>query len=286
MSIKNNYLLIILAGVCFGTTGTAQALGPTGVSSLAVGASRLPLGAFLIWLYLNKTHTEKPKLNLGLIWISAVGILAYQLAFFSAVRITGVAIGTVTALGSVPILTGIVEFIWHKNRPHFNWVIATFFTTLGIFLLGTANGISEFKPIGFLLALTAGLSFSIFTVASKQILKTGADTTYVMYETFKLAGFLALPILFFAGFTWIATGPGFAMLFWLALVPTAISYISYAKGLKGLRPSVANTLVLAEPATATLLAALVLNESLTQKSLIGILLVASGLIYLSLTSDK
>lgn len=285
MNTKNNYLLIILAGVCFGTTGTAQALGPSDVSSLAVGASRLPLGAFLIWLYLKRSQIEKPKLNIGLIWVSAIGILAYQLTFFSAVRITGVAIGTVTALGSVPILTGIVEFIWHKNRPHFNWLIATFFTTIGIFLLGTTNGISEFKPTGFFLALTAGLSFSIFTVASKQVLKTGANTTYVMFETFKLAGILSLPILLFSGFTWIATWPGFAMLFWLALVPTAISYISYAKGLKGLRPSIANTLVLAEPATATLLAALVLNETLTQKSLMGIFLVAAGLIYLSLTSD-
>jgi DME family drug/metabolite transporter len=286
MNAKRNYLLIILAGVCFGTTGTAQALGPDGVSSLAVGASRLPLGAFLIWLYLKRSHFEKQKLNAKLIWISAIGVLAYQLAFFSAVRITGVAIGTVTALGSVPVLTGIVDFLWHKNKPKFNWLIATLFTTIGIFLLGTAKGISEFKPAGFLLALGAGLSFSIFTVASKQVLRSGADTTYVMFETFKLAGFLALPILFFSGFTWIASTDGFAMLFWLALVPTAIAYVSYAKGLVGLRSSVANTLVLAEPATATILASVVLHETLTQKSWIGILLVAAGLLYLSLSSEE
>ena len=286
MNAKRNYLLIILAGVCFGTTGTAQALGPDGVSSLAVGASRLPLGAFLIWLYLKRSHFEKQKLSAKLIWISAIGVLAYQLAFFSAVRITGVAIGTVTALGSVPVLTGIVDFLWHKNKPKLNWLIATLFTTIGIFLLGTAKGISEFKPAGFLLALGAGLSFSIFTVASKQVLRSGADTTYVMFETFKLAGILALPILFFSGLTWIASTDGFAMLFWLALVPTAIAYVSYAKGLVGLRSSVANTLVLAEPATATILASVVLHETLTQKSWIGILLVAAGLLYLSISSEE
>jgi len=137
-----------------------------------------------------------------------------------------------------------------------------------------------------LLALGAGLSFSIFTVASKQVLRSGADTTYVMFETFKLAGILALPILFFSGFTWIASTDGFAMLFWLALVPTAIAYVSYAKGLVGLRSSVANTLVLAEPATATILASVVLHETLTQKSWIGILLVAAGLLYLSMSSEE
>ena len=72
MNAKRNYLLIILAGVCFGTTGTAQALGPNGVSSLAVGASRLPLGAFLIWLYLKRSHFEKQKLSAKLICISAM----------------------------------------------------------------------------------------------------------------------------------------------------------------------------------------------------------------------
>jgi drug/metabolite transporter (DMT)-like permease len=36
--------LVLLAAVLFGTTGTAQALGPDGTSPLTVGASRIAIG--------------------------------------------------------------------------------------------------------------------------------------------------------------------------------------------------------------------------------------------------
>ena len=72
--------------------------------------------------------------------------------------------------------------------------------------------------------------------------------------------------------TQIGTLPGFI---------TALAYILYAKGLLGVKPGVASTLILAEPATATILAAVVLNESITLQGWAGIATVAIGLAYLS-----
>ena len=43
-------LQVLLAALCFGTTGTAQALGPDGASPLTVGAVRVALGAALLLL--------------------------------------------------------------------------------------------------------------------------------------------------------------------------------------------------------------------------------------------
>jgi DME family drug/metabolite transporter len=42
-------LQILLAAVCFGTTGTAQAVGP-GTSPVAVGAARIVFGGLLLVL--------------------------------------------------------------------------------------------------------------------------------------------------------------------------------------------------------------------------------------------
>ena len=39
---------VLLAALCFGTTGTAQALGPGGASPLTVGAVRVAVGAALL----------------------------------------------------------------------------------------------------------------------------------------------------------------------------------------------------------------------------------------------
>ena len=40
------------------------------------------------------------------VFVSAFGVAAYQLAFFAAVRSTGVAVGTVVTIGSAAIMTG------------------------------------------------------------------------------------------------------------------------------------------------------------------------------------
>ncbi len=280
-NVRRNYALIIAAGICFGTTGTTQALGPDGISSLAIGSARLMVGAFFLYLYVKLSKTVASPIPKLAMWLSAIGILSYQLTFFSAVKQTGVAIGTVTALGSVPALTGLLDYLIYRVRPTKRWFIATIITTVGIIILGTANGVSDFDLGGFILAIIAGASFGLLAVSSKRALSIGVDSTYLMFKVFTLAALLSAPVLIINGTDWLATTGGAAMIIWLGLIPTALAYILYAKGLKGIAPGVASTLILAEPATATILAAVVLNESINLQGWAGIATVAIGLAYLS-----
>ena len=64
-------------------------------------------------------------------------------------------------------------------------------------------------------------------------------------------------------------------------MPTAIGYFLFTFGLKRVDSSTAATVVLAEPATATILAAVVIGESLVTQSYIGIAIVAAGILYIS-----
>lgn len=279
--MRRNYAFVIGAGICFGTTGTTQALGPDGISSLSIGSARLIVGAFFLYLYVKLTKINSapvPRLSL---WLSAIGILSYQLTFFSAVKQTGVAIGTVTALGSVPALTGLLDYLLYRQKASKRWYIATVITTIGIILLGTTNGVEDFDLGGFILAIIAGASFGLLAVSSKRAFTPGVDSTYTMYKVFSLAALLSIPVLLVTGFDWLGTIDGAAMIIWLGLIPTALAYILYAKGLLGVKPGVASTLILAEPATATILAAVVLNESITLQGWTGIATVAIGLAYLS-----
>lgn len=59
---------VVLAAVLFGTTGTAQALGPDGLTPLTVGAARIVIGGTALALLL-----------------AGAGVAVYQLAFFEAV---------------------------------------------------------------------------------------------------------------------------------------------------------------------------------------------------------
>jgi DME family drug/metabolite transporter len=280
-NVRRNYAFVIAAGICFGTTGTTQALGPDSISSLSIGSARLILGALFLFLYIKLTRTISAPVPKLAMWLSAIGILAYQLTFFSAVKQTGVAIGTVTALGSVPALTGLLDYLIYKERPSKRWFVATVITTAGIIILGTANGVAGFDLGGFILAIIAGGSFGLLAVSSKRALIQGVDSTFTMYKVFSLAALLSLPILLLTDLQWLVTADGAAMIIWLALIPTALAYILYAKGLKGVKPGVASTLILAEPATATILAAWLLNEVITLQGWAGIATVAIGLAYMS-----
>ncbi len=111
MAGNSNKALLFLAGacLCFGTSGTAQALGPENSSPLVVGASRLLLGA--IGLFALIKFREPKNLPRKLIWIGALAVAAFQVSFFSGVRLTGVAMGTVIALGSAPAITAILNWL-------------------------------------------------------------------------------------------------------------------------------------------------------------------------------
>jgi len=99
--------------------------------------------------------------------------------------------------------------------------------------------------------------------------------------TFGVAALVSAPFLFVQSPVWILTSKGFFTVLWLGLVTTSIGYVLFMFGLKRIESSLAATVVLAEPATATILAAVVIGEELVVQSYIGIATVALGILYLS-----
>lgn len=214
--------------------------------------------------------------------IAGIGIAIYQLTFFSAVALTGVAISTVTALGCAPTFSAIVAFLLLKERPHKSWYLGTSITVMGIVLVGTANGVDSFNLLGVILAAIAGLGFAIFNVICRRSLEKGASDIWITANTFGIAAIASAPFLFTDELTWLTTRNGILTTLWLGLVTTSVGYILFMFGLKRISSSLAATVVLAEPATATVLAAVVLGEPLIWQSYIGISAVTLGILYISL----
>jgi DME family drug/metabolite transporter len=95
------------------------------------------------------------------------------------------------------------------------------------------------------------------------------------------AAILLSPGLFIASPAWVATGRGIAVVLWLTLAATAISYILFAHGLRGTPVATAATLTLAEPVTAAILGMTILDEPARATTILGITLVAAGLLTLA-----
>jgi DME family drug/metabolite transporter len=213
--------------------------------------------------------------------ICGVGIGMYQLTFFSAVHSTGIAIATVTALGAAPTLSALVAFVLMREKPQKSWYLGTAITILGIIFVGTAHGIASFNGKGVALAILAGFGFAVFNVICRRSLARGAQDMWLTATTFGVAALVSSPFLFAQSPVWILTTKGFLTVLWLGLVTTSIGYVLFMFVLKRIESSLAATVVLAEPATATILAAVVIGEKLVLQSYIGIATVALGILYLS-----
>ncbi len=279
-------LQVLLAALCFGTTGTAQALGPAGIDPAAVGAARIACGGALLVLFARLVRRvngpARPSWARGPVLAGAAGVAAYQASFFAAVDHTGVAVGTIVALGSAPALTGALEWALHGRRPPARWAVATALASAGVALLAMAGGgEAGISPLGVGLAVLAGGSYAGYTLASKRLLDDGHAPEGVMAALFGLGALALAPVLVLSGPGWIATGGGLALVLFLGVVPTAIAYVLFARGLRGLDASEAATITLAEPVTAAALGVGVLGEHVTGGGAFGATLVLGALVLLA-----
>ncbi|MDP8959065.1 MAG: DMT family transporter [Actinomycetota bacterium] len=293
-------MLVLAAALLWGTTGTAQALGPAEVSPAAVGAARIAVGgaALLGFAWAQGTLVGERSYPLAPTSLAAVAVAAYQPLFFGAVRLSGVAVGTVVAIGSAPVLAGALGFAVRGERPGGRWGLATVLAVGGTALLlvpqqgqqgaiegttvpgGVPVGVPVGAPAGVLLALGAGGAYAVYAVAAKQLLE-GRPPTAVMAVVFGLAALLLLPLLAAADLGPLLRPRGLLMILHLGVVATALAYVLFGKGLQRVPVASAATLSLAEPLTAGLLGVALLGERLTPLPLLGVLMVLAGLGLLS-----
>lgn len=274
---------VLLAALCFATTGTAQALGPSGTTPVGVGAARILVGGAILVAVALARRTGGPRWAWRPVAAAVAAVAVYQLAFFAAVADTGVAVGTVVALGSAPTLTGLLEWIVDRRRPSARWATATALAFAGVALLALAGAGAgpDVSPLGVALAVTAGGAYAVYTLAAKRLLADGHAPESVMAAAFGIGALVLLPALALSQPTWLLHPGGIALALFLGTVPTALAYLLFANGLKRLAASETATLTLAEPLTAGVLGAVVLAESLSATALVGAGLVLAGLVALA-----
>lgn len=278
--------LVLLAAVCWGSTGTAQAFAPLGATPPAVGAVRLAVGgaALLLWAVARRAFRADRRWSLRATLAAAACMAAYQLCFFAGVARTGVAVGTVVAIGSAPVLAGVFGWWLRRERPGRAWAVATVLAVTGCALLSLAGGQDPsgvtLDAAGVLLAVGAGGSYALFTVLSKELVAQQRPEA-AMGVIFSLGALMLSPLFFVLDFAWLREGRGLLVALHLGLVTTALAYVLFAQGLLSTSVATAATLTLGEPLTAALLGLLVLRESVTAVSLVGMALIGIGLLALA-----
>ncbi|SEL55483.1 DMT family transporter [Nonomuraea pusilla] len=273
--MKNGPLAVVGASVLWGTAGTAGLL--VSADSVALAAARLVIGGSALALFAGRGFRR--VVSPGLL-LAAVAVAAYQLCFFAAVGRTGVAIGTVVAIGSGPVFTGLLSWVLHGRRPSTRWALATTAAVCGCAALIGGGGAQAGGQVvsGVLFALLGGLLYAFYAVSAARAIEAGAPSNAVMSVLFGGAAVIMLPVLLLDGVRWLAEPRGLLAVLYLGLGTTAVSYLLYGKGLRTTPVATAATLALAEPAVAALLGVVVLGERLAPVSVAGLVLLALSLV--------
>jgi drug/metabolite transporter, DME family len=277
----------ILAGAAaWGSTGTAAHYAPAGASSASIGAARIALGGVLLFgiaVGSRGSRQTVTRLVRGgtaarlTLLLAAAAVASYQICFFTAVRLTGVAIGTVVTIGSAPVFTGVLSRLTGGPRPGRAWLLATTAAVAGCTVLITGGQSSGADPRGVGLALAAGFSYAIYAVGAARLISAGSSERAVMGLLFGGAAVLLAPVLATSSPGWLLSARGIAVTGYLGVITTVLAYLLYGRGLRTVPAPTAVTLGLAEPVVAAILGLVVLGERLTASAVAGLVLVGLAL---------
>ncbi len=275
---------LVLAAVCWGTSGTlGVGLRETsGLGLLAAGGYRLLVGGVLMLAFAAALRRVRlPRTASGWRRILALGLAtsAFQAAFFSAIGFVGVAVATLVTIGSSPAMVLAVEAATGRQRLTGRLAASLALALVGLGMLAGSppSGLSaRDAAIGTALALTAGASFAAISLMGASPASDVDDATGTGLA-FVGGGVLVLTAAAVTGsVAFVPTAESIVLLLGLGLLPSAVAYLAYFRGLRTQTGTVGAIVSLLEPTTATILATVVLGERLTIPALLGACLLVTA----------
>jgi drug/metabolite transporter, DME family len=285
---------VLAASVLWGTTGTAATFAPA-VGPLAIGAAAMGLGGLLQALTAAAPMTGQRaalRVQWRLVLLGGAAVAVFPLAFYTSMRVAGVAVGTVVSIGSAPLASALAERVIDRHRLSARWMAGAALGLAGIVALclgqitgaqaGHAGHAAAWSTVlGMGLGLAAGTTYAIYSWAAHRLIGRGVTTHAAMGSVFGLGGLLLLPVLLATGAPLVASWANAAVGAYLALVPMFTGYLLFGWALARVSASTATTLSLLEPAVAAILAVTVVGERLPVAGWAGLMLIAGCLIVLT-----
>ena len=226
---------VLAAAVLFGTSGTSKVLLAPDAWPPSIAAVRLLVGAaglVAVVVIAGRGTQLRALWRHPTVWVMGFGVAGYQGLFFVGLERTGIAVGTLVALGSAPVFSGLLGWIAREGAPGWVWLVSTVVAVGGLSLL---TGSSEPDALGVLAALGAGASYAIYTVFGSRLARDGHHSSVVMAAPFAIGALLLVPALPAAA-SWVGSAAGIALALWLGLAVTTLAYILFGMGLPVLQP--------------------------------------------------
>ena len=291
----DNKLALLFIGVAASLWGIIGAfvtyLYEMGFSPAQVVALRSLTAALFLVVYtlfknrqLLKIKVEDSKYFVG---TGIISIVFFNWCLFSAIEETSISIASIL-LYTAPAFVAIFSRPLFKEPLTTRKVSALLITFIGCsFVIGILPNMNEtISFYGFILGLSSGLFYSLYSIFGKFALRKYDSLTVTVF-TFLFAATAITP---FSG-VWQA-GPlllnakAWVYIIGLGFFSTALPFILYTKGLSKVESSRASIIATIEPVVASLVGFLIFYEKLNAWQYLGIVMVIAAVVIVQESTKK
>ena len=288
------YMLAILGGVSWGISGVCSQylFMKYEVSADWLTAVRMLFsGILLLILALQKEHMRVFKIwkeRKDVTWLIAfglAGLLLCQYTFLAAIKYSNSATATVLQSLNV-VLMAVVVAVWNKKQMSRMQIVAIILAVSGTYLIATRGNPTnmDVSAKGLIFGILAAVGVVIYTLLSRPIIASWGNLTITGWGML-----IGGSVLFVLARAWIFPAnldlPAWIMIAVIVIIGTAVGFSVFLESVKYIGPVKSTLLGCLEPASATILSAVILGTRFTVVELVGFVLVV-GTVFLSVSTKE
>jgi drug/metabolite transporter (DMT)-like permease len=261
-----NLLQIHVAVLLFGFAGLFGKF--LTLSPLFLVFARVVLAALA--LFLAGGLREGPREGLtrrGLLGFAVLGVLlaVHWTTFFQSVQTASVAIALIS-YSTFPVFVVFLEPLLFAAALRMRHVLLAAAAMAGIALLAPSPRLDDRATQGVLWGVASGGTFAVLSLLNRKQVRRHSSRTIALYQDL----FAAVVLLPFVAGNWPALSVrDVLLLLVLGVVCTALAHALFIAGMHGISARTASTIACLEPVYGTLLAAVLLGERPSLRTLLG-----------------
>lgn len=286
-------LFVFLAGALWGTMGIfVRSLAALGLTSMQIVWLRVFTAAIFIGCAILFSDKKKIKINIRDLWIfigtGIFSVASFTYFYFISIQLISMSAAAVF-LYTAPVFVMIMSAVLFKEKITLVKVIACVAAFCGcLFTSGLIGSGKSLVPMGIITGILSGVGYALYSIFGKYAVSRNYNSLTVTFYTFLIC---TLGITFFCDvpkiITTFAQKPsGIAYALVMGILSAALPYILYTMGLARIESGKAAVIASVEPVVATVMGLVVYNETIDIFGILGIILIISVVVLLSLAEKK
>lgn len=273
------YALIASAAVLWGSASIAVSYALIGgMDQLSAATLMTAIGAVLIGLYAGREGFSNVRLDL--IAYGALAVAAFRALYALSISINGAGI-TASLLYTAPLLVAVMAPLTIREKPSLPDILLAVIAVFGAYLSSNPD-LRLASALGFLVGVALAADYAVTIVAIKYFYGKGYSKKEVMAQPTIAAIPVLAALTLFSGPRVVLSPVTLPALLWGGAVSIGVALVMYMEGMRTVRALEASVIATLEPVSALLLASIILNEQYVPLQLVGIALILTSALGITL----